>query len=195
MISVSLVDPDLRELEPNKIVPSKVVKAEIPFDKKRYEKIQGTNDYTYYLELLEEGFIKASKFKDIPLDTLLNLIKEFKNNNCKNEWLHKKKQFKEEDLEVILTCEFTTNYFQLIATIKQLSSKKELVKGVVLKTVANEIAYEGMFKDIIFDKNIVITYITNIPIIIINKKAAFKGKLDFKIIGDEEVKKRLSYKL
>lgn len=42
-----------------------------PFDKVKYEKIRGTTDYEYYLELLENGFEIASKFKKIPLDTLI----------------------------------------------------------------------------------------------------------------------------
>jgi len=148
----------------------------ISFDQNRYEQIKGTEDCSYYLELLEQGFKKASEFKPIPLDTLLSLIDEFKNGGCKNEWLHKKKRFKEEDLEVVLTCEFTTNYFQLIATINQISTKKELVKGIAIKTKPDEIHFDKMFKDILIHENfIVITDASDSARVLINVEDAKKG--------------------
>lgn len=148
----------------------------ISFDQKRYGQIKGTEDSSYYLELLEQGFKKASEFKSIPLDTLLSLIDEFKKCGCKNEWLHKKKRFKEEDLEVILTCEFTTNYFQLIATINQISTKKELVKGIAIKTKPDEIHFDKMFKDILIHENfIVITDASDSARVLINIEDAKKG--------------------
>jgi len=184
------------KINPCMIIPFDALKVELHFKKALYEKIKGTEDCSYYLELLEQGFRKASEFKSIPLDILLNLIEEFKKGDCKNEWLHKKKRFKEEDLEVILTCEFTTNYFQLIATINQISTKKELVKGIVIKTEPDEIAYEGMFKDImVIDKDIIITDRSDSPRIIIKKDDVFKGKMNSIITGDEEIKKMLSFEL
>ncbi len=195
MISIDLIEPSLRGLNSAKIDPFDVLAVEIPFDRNRYERIKGSNDCDYYLELLEQGFIKASKFKLIPLETLLGLIKNFKVGGCKNEWLHKKKRFKSEDLVVALMCEFTTNYFQLVVVINQLSTKKELVKGVVLKTEADEVVYEGMFKDIIIDKNIIITDKTDSPRVVINKEAIFNEELEFTIKGDYEMKKMLSYNI
>ena len=192
MISIA---PNENEIKPCSIVPLDVLEVGLPFDKKRYERIKGTDDYSYYLELLEQGFITASNFKSIPLETLLNLIEKFKQGGCKNEWLHKKKRFKAQDLEVILTCEFTTNYFQVVAAINQISSKRELAKGVVIKTVPDEVIFEGMYKDIIIDEDILITDRSDSPRVIINKECLFKGDLRFEIIGDEEIKKMLSNNL
>lgn len=191
MISITLCPEN--KLEPTKITGLDVLKTYLPFDQKRYEKIKGTEDSSYYLELLEQGFKKASELKPIPLDTLLNLIKEFKKGGCKNEWLHKKKRFKEEDLEIILACEFTTNYFQLIATINQISTKKQLVKGVVIRTEPDEVLFDKMFKDIYIDDNIIITDSSDSPRIIIDKEKVFTGKLDFEIRGDKEIQEMLSY--
>ncbi|KXK24134.1 MAG: hypothetical protein UZ12_BCD005002200 [Bacteroidetes bacterium OLB12] len=72
MISISLL-PDNGSVE-TKITAINVLETYLPFDQKRYEQIKGTEDCSYYLELLEQGFKKASEFKPIPLDTLLNLI-------------------------------------------------------------------------------------------------------------------------
>lgn len=174
MISISLLPEN--KSEPTKIVGLDVLKTYLPFDQKRYEQIKGTDDCSYYLELLEQGFKKASEFKSIPLGTLLSLIEEFKKVGCKNEWLHKKKRFKENDLEVVLTCEFTTNYFQLIATINQISTKKELVKGVIMKTKPDEIHFDKMFKDILIqEKFIVVTDASDSAIVLINIEDAKRG--------------------
>ena len=193
MISINPVLEN--NINDSKIVPFNVLKVGVLFDKERYEQIKGTEDFSYYLELLEQGFKKASKFKSIPLETLLNLIEEFKLGDYKNEWLHKKKRFKEQDIEVVLNCEFTTNYFQLIATINQISTKKELVKGVVMKTEPDEVIFQGMLKDIILDKNIILTDKSNSPIIVIDKKDVFNNNLTFSIVGDLEIKKMLTYKI
>jgi hypothetical protein len=188
------VSPTEFVIKPNSIVPIDVLKVSLPFERSRYEATKGTRDCSYYLELLEQGFIKASDFKPIPLETLLNLIEEFKQGGCKNEWVHKKKRSKEENLEIILTCEFTTNYFQLIVTAIQISTKKELVKGMLIRTETGVSIHEGMYKDIIIDKDIIITDSSDSPRIIINKEAVQQGKLDFIIVGDKDIKAVLSYK-
>lgn len=193
MVSIALLPKN--KLEPTKITGLNVLKTYLPFDEKRYDEIKGTEDCSYYLELLKLGFKKAYEFKPIPLDTLLILIDEFKKGGCKNEWLHKKKRFKDDDLEVILTCEFTTNYFQLIATINQISTKKLLVKGIVIKIEPDEVLFDKMFKDIYIDDNIIITDSSDSPKIIIDKNKIFTGKLNFEIQGDKEIQEILSYKL
>lgn len=174
MISIELLPEN--KLEPTKISGLDVLETYLPFDPKRYEEIKGTEDCSYYLELLEQGFKKASEFKPIPLDTLLTLIDEFKKGACKNEWVHKKKRFKEDDLEVILRCEFTTNYFQLIATINQISTKRELAKGIAMKTRPDEIHFQKMFKDILIYENfIIITDTSDSARVLVDIEDAKKG--------------------
>ena len=193
MIAISPTEFDVKL---NRIVPTDVLDVNLPFDRNRYEKIKGTEDCSYYLELLEQGFKKASEYKSIPLDILLNLIKKNKKDDCKNEWLHKKKRFKEDDLEVILICEFTTNYFELKANINQVSTKKELIRGVLIRTEVGVSIHEGMYKDILIkDDEIIITDKSDSPRIIIKKDDVFKGKLNYIITGDEEIKKMLSFEL
>lgn len=167
----------------------------LPFDRARYEKVKGTRDCSYYLELLELGFKKASKFESVPLNILLDLIQEFRNCDCKNEWLHQKKRFKNDDLEVILICEFTTNYFQLIVNVNQLSTKMELASGVVMRTETGISIQQGMYKSIIIDEDIVITDRSDSPRIVINKAKVLNGELSFLINGDKEIQEMLSYKL
>lgn len=193
MISIS---PTEFEFDPKKINPTNVIKIYLPFDRKRYEASKNDLDCSYFLEMMEQGFKKASKIKEIPLNDLLNIIEDFKKEGCKNQWLHKKKRFKEDDLEVILNCEYTSVYFHLVATFNQISTKKELVSGVVLSTDVGVYLHEGMYKDIfINDKEIVITDSTDSPRILINKEKIFKRTLEFEFLGDENTRRINSFQL
>ena len=179
MISVRL-GPLLREAQ---IVFGDVLQVSLPFDKQRYEQIKGTADCEYYLEMFDEGFRKAAAFKEIPLETLLNLIEQFRKNGCKNEWLHKKKRFKELDIEVALNCYFTTLDFKLVATINRISTKEKLCSGVVLETDPDEVCFDHMFKDVLVDKeNIVITDFLDNPRILIDLNRAFNKELVSQIL-------------
>jgi hypothetical protein len=192
--SMLSVEPTPSKIKECKIVPEDALTTEVIFDRERYEQIKGTEDCEYYLELLIKGFRKASEFKEVPLDTLLNLVNEFKENGCKNEWLHKKKRFKEQDIEVILNCYFTTLDFRLVATVNKISTKEELCSGVVIRTEPDEIYFSKMFKDILIDKeSIIITDASDSPRILINLKDALNKKLSFKLLGDKKVKELLSY--
>jgi len=188
------VEPMPDNLEEYRIVPDDALAIYVPFDKERYEQIRDTTDCVYYLELLEDGFKKASKFKEIPLDILLKLIDEFSENGYKNEWLFKKKRFKEQDMEVVLKCYFTTFDFRLVATINRVSTKDELCSGVVIRTEPDEILFDKMFKDIkIEGKNIIITDKGNSPRILINLQDAQNKKFKYRLKGNSELKEILSY--
>ena len=194
MISIEVTE---FEIKPTKLKGfGDVIGVNLPFDRTRYEKIKGTSDCSYYLELLEKGFKKASEYKEIPLESLLNIIEEFKKGGCKNEWVHKKKRFKEDDLEVILNCDFTTNYFQLVATINQVSTKRELVSGVIIRTEVGISIHEGMYKDVLIKNDeILITDKSDSPRIRINKTKVFEGILDYVVMGDKKIVEILSYQM
>jgi hypothetical protein len=177
MVSVKVTPQRPRECA---LVPIDVLEAEVSFDQARYEKIKKTTDCEYYLERLEEGFRKASKCKEIPLQILLDLIEEFRKNGCKNEWLHKKKRFKEIDIEVALNCFFTTWDFKLIATVNRISTKEQLSTGLILRTDPDEICFDKEFKDVLLDdENIVITDFLDRPRFSINLDKVLAGKFDF----------------
>lgn len=168
------------------IVPIDVLEAEVAFDQERYERIKRTTDGEYYLEMFEEGFRKAAKCKEIPLQTLLDLIDEFQTNGCKNEWLHKRKRFKEADIEVALNCYFTTWDFTLIVTINRISTKEELCSGLLLRTDPDEICFDKEFKDILIDEeNIIITDFLDYPRFVIDINRALKKELVFERLPDE----------
>lgn len=177
MISIRLGPLQLRSCE---TVYPDVLRVSLGLDQKKYEQIKRTQDCEFYLEMFEEGFREASKCKEIPLQTLLDLIDEFRKDGCKNEWLHKRRQFKEKDIEVALNCNFTTWDFKLTATIKCLSTKMELCAGVLMRTDSDEICFDKEFKDILIDdETILITDFLDRPRYAIRLDKALAGKFDF----------------
>ncbi|WP_026711854.1 hypothetical protein [Flavobacterium filum] len=193
MISISVSEFEFNSVN---YVPLNVLEVNIEFDRSKYESIKNSLDCSYYLEILEQGFKKASEIKSIPLNELLELIEEFKNDGYKNKWTHKKKHFKNEDLEIILNCEYTSLYFELTISINQISKKKKLLSGVIIRTEVGVSIHEGMYKDIIIqDNHIIITDKTDKSRVLINKLKVYNGVLDFKIMGDEEIVKILSYQM
>ncbi|NQD70934.1 hypothetical protein HP439_09415 [Sphingobacterium shayense] len=102
---------------------------EVIFDEKRYKKIYPQeNDYP--IEDLLKPIIHLSDFNDpvikmiieglekgrtlaapIPYGFILNTVLDFKNEGCKNEWIHKTKLFKEYGVRATLFCKLNPNLF------------------------------------------------------------------------------------
>lgn len=182
MIFVNVTPEKRKECE---IVPIDVLEAEVAFDQERYERIKKTTDSEFYLEMLEEGFRLATKCKEIPLQTLLNLLDEFRQNGSKNEWLHKKKRFKEADIEVALNCYFTTWDFRLIVTINRISTKEKLCSGLILKTDPDEICFDKEFKNILIDReSIIITDFLDYPRFSVDLEKARSREFVFERLPD-----------
>ncbi|MDQ1097673.1 MULTISPECIES: hypothetical protein [Chryseobacterium] len=193
MITIALTEDKLKETD---IVPIDVLQTYLPFDRNKYEKIRGTDDCQYYIELFQKGFVKASKFKKLPLESLLEILRNFEDGGCKNEWLHKTKKFKEQNLEIKLVCDFNTNFFQLTAIINQLSDKKEIFNKAIIKTEPDEVLFDKMFKDIkIANGDIIITDKSDSPRIKISIDDLYSNNCKAEIIGNKEIKRILSYKL
>lgn len=177
------------------IVPLDALRVTVPFDKSKYEKIKNTEKHEYYLELLERGFEDASKIKSIPYSTLMKLLDEFKHHGYKNEWLHKRKKFKEYDLEIVLECKFTSFDFQLIIFVSKISSKELLITETIIRTLPDEIYFDKMFKDIlIHNGEIVVTDASDSPRVKISLKEVYLKRIEYQICGDKDVKNLLSYK-
>ena len=190
MVTISLHEDKIKKPT---IVPTDVLNLQLPFDRNRYLRIRGTSDFSYYLGLLELGFKKASKFKQLPVNEFNIILNEFIDSDCRNELMTIKKKFKSDDLEIILKCEITTNHFQVIAKINKLTTKEELVCGIIITTEPYEVVFDGLINDINIDKNIVVKNKFDKTIIEINKQDVFNRILNYKIIGDNNEKEILTY--
>ena len=175
MLSISL-----SESKPisKSLVYSNVLDITLPFNRDKYFEAKENSNFEFYLNYFTEGFKIASEFKKIPLENLMQLIDEFRNNEYKNEWISLKKRFKIEDLEIVLKSEFTTDFYQVILKITQISTKKILIEDVIIKTDPDEIAFDYLIKSVEIQDNILIKNKFEKTIIEISKKEALKGKLE-----------------
>lgn len=113
----------------------------------------------FFLGLFTEGFKKASEYRNIPLAKLNQLVDEFRVGGMKNEWIYKRKLFRDIDLKVTLKCFFTTNDFKLIAEFESITSKKLYCSSIAMRTMPDELCFNYLFRYIVNKKNIL--YITD----------------------------------
>jgi hypothetical protein len=179
MISVA---PSIEIAHVFRIVGEKALQARISFNKEAYEQMSEIEKYKYYLQLLEEGYKIFAKHKKIPLEQLLKLHQDFKNNGYRNEWLHKKKKFKEQGIEVTLNCFFTSFDFHLVMSVSDIRSKMELISGTVIRTLPDEVCFAHFFKDVIIENDkLSITEFQDRPKFIFNLTDVFNKKFTFEV--------------
>jgi hypothetical protein len=156
----------------------KCLTIEVFFDDKKYKELYSLeNKYPldnllkpivkedefneFVFKMIMEGLEKLRKQKAlIPFDFLIDTTLDFKTNNYKNEWIHKRKVIKEYGIKPYLTCKLTCNYFSLNLIIEE--GKQEIYRQEVLRTLPSAIFYKDEFKDLKIDKkNLVITKKSN----------------------------------
>lgn len=174
------VSPSLDIKHVCRIVGEKALQARISFNKEVYVQMSEIEKHEYYLQLLEEGYKVCIKHKKIPLEQLLKLHQDFRNNGYKNEWLHKKKKFKEQGIEVSMNCFFTSIDFQLIMSVFDIKNKIELVSGTVIRTLPNEVCFDSLFKDVIIENDeLLITEYQDRPKFKFHLSDILNGKFSF----------------
>lgn len=174
------VSPSLDIKNVCRIVGEKSLQARISFNKEVYVQMSEIEKHEYYLQLLEEGYKVCIKHKKIPLEQLLKLHQDFRNNGYKNEWLHKKKKFKEQGIEVSMNCFFTSIDFQLIMSVFDIKNKIELVSGTVIRTLPNEVCFDSLFKDVIIENDeLLITEYQDRPKFKFHLSDILNGKFSF----------------
>ena len=165
-----------------RIVGDASLQVRVLFNREAYEQMTEIEKNEYYLKLLEDGYNIASKHKSIPFENLLDLNQKFRQGGYINEWQHKRKQLKNYGIEVSLECSFTTQNFQLSLYVNNIKTKEKIVSGVIFTTEPDEICYQPLFKDIIFDdKHIIITEFLDKPKYIFKISDILNGNFKFRI--------------
>ncbi len=183
------IEPVINNKIECKIISDNALNINLPFDKEKYEKMNSFERTKYNLELIAIAYDLAYKenfFNDI--QELLKLNKLFETLNYKNEWLHKRKTFKELNLKIYLNCFFTINQFELKISAYDLKDKLPfLEEQTLLKTWPDEVFFDYKFKDIIVLKDkLIVTNKFDEKNFIIDLDNIFKGKLKYK---EKEVEK------
>ena len=135
------------------------IETYIPFDCNRYEKEKDASDYRFFLDMIRIGLTQVNEFTPLPLEDIFQIIDGFVVGGCLNEWIHKKKRFIEYDLQIILKCEFTSQYFQVRLIANSIKWKKKIAEGIVLRTEPSPFIFDGLYKEVVMieDKIIVTT--------------------------------------
>lgn len=178
-----------------------VLKVFLHYTKEDMEKLlllkKREERFDAYLKLYERGYEYArTQGFEVGQDTLLSLHHDFRENGYRNEWLWKKKLFRELDLYVFFQCAFTTIDFTL--SIEVFNAKKNVMKlkEVLFRTYPDEICYDKDFRNIIFNENhIIITDFLDHPFLSISIDDLRHGILSIQDYGhdllhkyDDEIK-------
>lgn len=158
MLSVTLT-PDENHIKINEC--GCVLKVFLHFTRKDMEKLmllkKHEERFATYLNLYERGYEYArTQGFEIGQDTLLSLHRDFRENGYKNEWIWKKKLFRELDLYVFFRCTFTTIDFTLSIEVFNAKQTQRKLKETILRTYPDEICYDKDFRHIIINGNQII---------------------------------------
>lgn len=142
------IRPSLNIVAP-KVVAEKALSITVPINIPEYLSMDDIGKYEYYLFLLDQGYEIASHFKKIPVKQLLQLHQNFREGGYRNEWQHKRKVLKTFGIDILLNCYFTSTNFRLELVVVDRKTKENVVSGIVLETLPDEIFFNKEFKDII----------------------------------------------
>ncbi len=142
---------------------SQVLCVELPFNPTEYESKSDEALTFYYMEYLKAGLHKCAESVSIPLEALLQGMKEFEAGGFKNEWLYKRRAFREYGLNASLLCALTMNEFKLRLQIQR--GKETVFDQVILQTDPDEIAFAYRFNDIVVeDDSLVVVAKYDVPL-------------------------------
>lgn len=109
--------------------------------------------YEYYLSLLERGYRQAKTFKPLPINELLEIHQQFREQGYKNEWLFKKVRITPFNMVLYFKCYFTTSEFRLELEAYDIKTKALISSGIIKETSPHELCFEKSFKKIMIDNN------------------------------------------
>jgi len=133
-----------------------VLRTYMPFTKEdlwKFSSLTKQEDrYEYYLELLENGYMYAlSQGYEFGQDKLLELHHKFREGGYKNEWLWKKKLFRDKDMYVFFKCALTTFKFTLTLEVYNAKQTQCLLKEVIFRTAPDSLLYDKDIRNLVID--------------------------------------------
>lgn len=136
----------------------KSLEVYLPFSQEDMDNLTRITNFTErieaYLSLYEKGYHLANEYCDIPVEKLLDINQQFREEGYRREWLFKKKIIKEYGIYVFFKCYFTSIDFRLELEVYNQKQTILLTKGVVLQTLPDWICFGKDFnKGIQIDGN------------------------------------------
>lgn len=122
-------------------------------DLKRYVTLSDDVErYEQYLTFLEKGYHASRCINELQISQLLQLHRQFRENDYRNEWLFKKKPIREFGIYIYFKCYFTSFEFRLELEVYDLKKNRLITKGVVMRTAPDEVCFDKDFKAISIDQ-------------------------------------------
>ena len=136
----------------------KSLEVYLPFSQEDMDNLTRITNFTErieaYLSLYEKGYHLANEYCDIPVEKLLDINQQFREEGYRREWLFKKKIIKEYGIYVFFRCYFNSIDFRLELEVYNLKQTILLTKGVVLRTDPDRLCFGKEFnKGIQIDGN------------------------------------------
>ncbi|AYH20923.1 hypothetical protein C5E22_22180 [Pectobacterium parmentieri] len=131
---------------------SNVLNVDIYIDESRYKSTTIYCLNSYFIEIIKSGLDKCGDI--LPIAEITSALNEFENSGYVNEWVHKKRFFKNQNITCSLVCNHSIKDFRL--SLKIMRADDVIFNEVILITPPDELAYHYKFKDIIIDNDEVI---------------------------------------
>lgn len=145
-------DPILRAYKGGDILSVRLVVTQSEIEK--YQSMSNTVDRCeFYLGLLQRGYQMAQSFKVIPINELLDIHQQFRDNGYKNEWLFKKMRITQYNMVLYFKCYFTTSEFRLELEAYDIKTKELISSGIIKETFPDELCFAKSFKKVIVENN------------------------------------------
>jgi hypothetical protein len=137
------------DLQETYVNSSSVLSVYVPFDMDQCRQLPRGKLSDYYATLYESGLKKAAVTHALPVSALLEWLQELRQNNYRNDWLHKEKTFKTHGIKCALICSMTLDKFTLTLNISK--NGVQCFEEVILTTPPDEVAFHYKFKDLLVD--------------------------------------------
>nr|WP_322626425.1 hypothetical protein [uncultured Flavobacterium sp.] len=176
------IEPCVDDTNMCSIKGEKSLNVRVNFDKDFYLSLREDEQNSYCLDLINEGYEIASKFRSIDVSNLSQTGNEFKDRNFTNKWRFKKKKFNDNHLEVELICEFSRQDFKLRIIISDTKTKEILLNNILIRTLPDKVCFKPLFKDIkIINNQLVVTEFQNRPKFIFKLQDVYDKKFIFEV--------------
>ncbi len=148
-----------------------------------------TERFEFYLSLLERAYrLSVAQGRDIPIDILLKLHQEFRENGYRNERLFKKKQLRDYGIKIELHHVLTSYSYNLILSIYDLH-KQLINKGSIYETYPYDIFFNKTVRHLVFeDGKMIVTDFLDHPQFVCNLEDMSKGIIH-SVCMDEHTRK------
>lgn len=150
------------DIAPNYDIENNAFTIGCTFDFEFYNNANETERCKYYVSLLKSALHNVSEVKNIPLNSLNDIIGSLVDNNFIYSWNFKSLMIPELNLRVKLNCQLSTDDFKL--DVFAYKGKSLFCKGTVIRTKPDDVFFSYIAKKIKISNNTMLFQVNGIPL-------------------------------